>query len=84
MPHYSPNTCPKCERGSKAAYIRKHGACASCRNRDAEDDSTLTRAKRKKALASIAAWLEQHPHPWDRANDGLFMGVPMSDRAGWP
>lgn len=83
MPRYSPNTCPKCERGSKAAYIRKHGACANCVNSRTED-TTLTGAKRKKALASIAAWLEQHPHPWDRANDGLFMGMPMSDRAGWP
>lgn len=84
MPRYSLNTCPKCERGSRAAYIREHGACASCANQKPEDDSTLTGAKRKKALASIAAWLERHPHPWDRANDGLFMGIPVSDRAGWP
>lgn len=84
VPRLSPNTCPKCGRGSKATYIRKHGACAGCMSGEPESDSTLTGAKRSKALASIAAWLEQHPHPWDRANDGLFMGVPVSDRAGWP
>jgi hypothetical protein len=50
----------------------------------AEVSDTLTGARRKKALASIAAWLEQHPHPWDRANDGLFMGVPVSNRSYWP
>jgi hypothetical protein len=47
-------------------------------------DETLTGKKRKDALARIAAWLEQHPSPWDRANDGLFMGVPVSNRAYWP
>jgi hypothetical protein len=86
VPYASPNDCPKCGRGSKHAYIQRHGACATCRQEEQTGgrDSTLTGKKRKEALARIAAWLERHPSPWDRANYGLFMGVPVSDKARWP
>jgi hypothetical protein len=86
VPYASRNDCPRCGRGSKHAYIQQHGACATCRQEEltGERDSTLTGARRRKALTSIAAWLEQHPSPWDRANDGLFMGVPVSNRSYWP
>ena len=85
MPYTSPNNCPQCGRGSKYAYIERHGSCAECRKREAIGEGTaLTGRKRREVLARIAAWLEQHPSPWDRANDGLFMGVPVSNRSYWP
>lgn len=39
---------------------------------------------RDTLLREHAAWLAEHPDPWQRATDGLRMFVPDNGRGYWP
>ena len=72
--------CPGCGGRSFCNSL-----CSKCSKKGNKQGHEMTGVAKERAIAEFMDWYRAVPKAWDRAQQGLMMGIPKDDKtAAWP